>query len=93
MLRITVQYADAHITLKLEGTLAGPWVEELERSWKTLAYTAPGKPIRADLTDVGFIAPEGRILISRMVHAGVEMIASGCMVQAIVDEAVKSQRP
>lgn len=86
MLRVTVQYADTHLTLKLEGSLKGPWVDELERCWLALANTAPHKPMRVDLNDVGFIAPEGRDLITRMADAGVELIASGPMVRAMVDE-------
>ena len=83
MLRITVEYADSHITLKVEGELKGPWVAELERCWKTLANTAPDKSIRVNLASVGFIAPEGRNLIRKMADAGAELIASGAMVELI----------
>jgi len=86
MLQVTVEHADAHITLKLEGKLKGPWVDELERCWLTLASTAPDKPVRVDLTGVGFIAPEGGNLIRKMAGAGVELIASGPTVDVIVND-------
>ncbi len=35
MLRITVRQEPTTTTIELEGKLAGPWVEELERCWRT----------------------------------------------------------
>ena len=86
MLRITVQYANTHVTLKLEGKLTGPWVRELEHCWLSLAATAPNKPVHVELDDVDFIASEGQELITRMAKTGVELLASRPMVKAIVDE-------
>ena len=33
MLRITTSDIGEKVTLKLEGKLSGPWVEEFERCW------------------------------------------------------------
>ena len=35
MLRVTTKIEEEHgrVTLKLEGKLAGPWVDEFERCW------------------------------------------------------------
>ena len=46
MLRVTVQYFDTHITLKVEGNLKGSWVGVLERCWLTLVCNAPDKPVK-----------------------------------------------
>jgi len=86
MLRVTVKHDDTHITLKLEGTLKGPWVDELKRCWLDLVSTNPNKPVWVDLTAVGFVSPEGKDLIADMEDAGVELIAVGPMVRALVDE-------
>lgn len=86
MLRVTVEHFETHVTLKVEGRLKGSWVDELERCWLTLTRTVPNKPVRVELDDVSFVAPEGRKLIGKMAAAGVELIASGPMVKAIVDE-------
>ena len=86
MLRVTVEYADTHTTLKVEGSLKGPWVDELKRCWVTLTSTAPRQPMCVDLTAVGFIAPEGKLLIGEMADAGVELTAAGPMIREIVDE-------
>jgi hypothetical protein len=92
MLRVTVEYFDTHVTLKLEGKLKGSWVDELERCWQTLTSTVPNKPVRVELTSVGFVASEGRELIGKMAAAGAELIASGPMVKAIVDEACAANK-
>ena len=34
MLRITTTDSGEKVILKLEGKLAGPWVEEFERCWR-----------------------------------------------------------
>jgi hypothetical protein len=92
MLRVTVEHFDTHVTLKVEGKLKGSWVDELERCWLTLTRTLPNKSVRVELTSVGFVAPEGRELIGRMAAAGAELIASGPMVKAIVDEACAANK-
>ncbi len=92
MLRVTVEHFDTHVALKVEGSLKGSWVDELEHCWLTVIRSVPNKPVRVELTGVSFVAPEGRELIGKMAAAGVELIASGPMVKAIVDEACTENR-
>src|SRR5262249_39345886 len=55
MLRITIHNDSRGRTFQLEGKLAGPWVDELERCWQDSVNT-PGTPaVRFDLTGVTFI--------------------------------------
>ena len=84
MLRISLIDEIKQITLKLEGDLKGPWVGELERSWLAIAAGAPTRSVRVDLTDAGFVDAEGQILIEDMAKAGVELIATGIMMNALV---------
>jgi len=90
MLRVTVEHADTHVSLRLEGALKGPWVDELKRCWLTLVNATPKKPVRVDLTAVGFVASEGKDLITKMVDAGVQLITAGPMMKALVEE-IRSQ--
>lgn len=92
MLRVTVEHFETHIALKVEGRLKGSWVDELENCWLSVTRTVPNKPVRVDLAGVSFVAPEGRELIGKMAAAGVQLIASGPMVKAIVDEACTENR-
>ena len=50
MLRITTTDIGEKVTLKLEGKLSGPWVEEFERCWRTSADIYKSKGLVVDLT-------------------------------------------
>jgi hypothetical protein len=82
MLRITADNETSNRVLHLEGKLAGPWVEEVERCWRDLA---PG-PLTLCLDAVSFIDESGKKLLARLHASGVELQASGCMTRCIVED-------
>src|SRR5688572_20672527 len=86
MLRITVHDQLASVTFQLEGGLAGNWVQELERCWQTRPATEPGQAVRFDLTEVTFIDATGKAFLAARHAQGAELVASGCMMRAIVAE-------
>jgi len=45
MLRITILNEDATTRFVVEGKLAGPWVEELEKRWQAASAAEPGRPL------------------------------------------------
>lgn len=55
-------------TLKLEGKLLGPWVEELSRAWVELEV--PPSDLCLDLSAVTFIDPAGIRLIGELLRQG-----------------------
>ena len=67
MLRITVQEGDKTQTIKLEGKIVGPWVEELNRAWHSLASSVGSKRLQVDLSGVAFVDARGRQLL-REIH-------------------------
>jgi len=68
MLRITPIQTRQTATLKLEGQVSGPWVEELRRCWDSLAQ---GKvPVKINLRHVTFVDRPGRELLLRMEREG-----------------------
>ena len=91
MLKITTQMEAGILYFGLEGGLAGPWVEELERCWLSAAGTRQSHPVRVDLTSVAFIDEEGEELLEKMHGEGVEFVASGCMNRCIVERIVQSR--
>jgi anti-anti-sigma regulatory factor len=52
------------VTLRLEGQVSGPWVEELRRSCERALAT--GSRLILDLADVSFIDRDGVALCSRL---------------------------
>ncbi|HWP59209.1 MAG TPA: hypothetical protein VNL14_15045 [Candidatus Acidoferrales bacterium] len=81
MLKITPVAEEGKTTVELEGKLAGPWVEELERFWSGMAG-----PARMSLKAVTFVDDKGKELLKKMHERGVELIAQGCMTKAIVED-------
>jgi len=86
MLKITVDNTMNAATLKLEGRLAGPWVSELERSWRAVKDDSRDKPVMVDLCEVTFVDAEGRKLLSWMYEQGARLRTFGCLAKGIVEE-------
>lgn len=90
MLRITVKNESLTTTLKLEGKIMGPWVEELEKCWRGLK-PLNGTLLWVDLDGVTFVDPNGEKLLKLMFLDGVEFRAAGVMTRHIV-ETIKRGR-
>jgi anti-anti-sigma regulatory factor len=88
MLRITTTDNPRVLTLRLEGRLEGPWVQELEKCWKSNLSSTTKPSLRVDLTDVTFIDAAGKDRLAAMHRQGVEFIADDLMTKAIVAEIV-----
>jgi anti-anti-sigma regulatory factor len=89
MLKITIDNTMNAATLKLEGRLAGPWVGELERSWRALKDDSRDKPVTVDLCEVTFVDAEGRKLLGWMYEQGARLRTFGCLAKGIVEEIVQ----
>ena len=68
MLKISIEKSSKGTTVKLEGRLARPWVEELDRAWRTALTAASDGRVAVDLSEVTFICEEGKRLLEQM-HA------------------------
>jgi ABC-type transporter Mla MlaB component len=86
MLRITTDRVGEELVLKLEGSLAGPWVPELARCWRDAVASASGRRMRIDLSDVSHVDPAGQDLMAMMYRAGVRFAARGFVMPELVRE-------
>jgi len=86
MLRITILKTHNCTTLRVEGRLAGAWVEELERAWRGVCADPANGRTAVDLTDVIFVGEEGKRLLEAMHVEGVKLKASGCATRRLVEE-------
>jgi anti-anti-sigma regulatory factor len=90
MLRITIHDDPGPLTFQLEGTLVGPWVREAEACWqRTLAGQQPSI-LRLDLTGLTMIDAAGKGFLAAAYIQGAELVASGCLMRAIVAELAKT---
>ena len=92
MLRITIYDDDHARKLCVEGSIRGPWVGELERVWRQAQASAPGNHLRADLRMVSYIDDNGKKLLRRMVEDGVELVAIGPMMGAVVKDIIARKK-
>jgi hypothetical protein len=63
MLKMTIHDAAGQRRLELEGRLAGVWVSELERCWRTAKASHPNQTLAVDLISVTFTDQAGRYLL------------------------------
>ncbi len=90
MLRITTETKRGRLTLSVEGRLAGPWVAALEQCWRELLVSSPSQKFSINLCGVSFIDNAGKVLLNEMHRLGGELIAEGCLNQAIVNEIIEA---
>ena len=85
MLRITVTGTQETI-VTVEGRLAGPWVDELDRCWGNLVATRRPASIRVRLDGLTFADAAGKRLLRTMYLEGATLEGSECMTHATVEE-------
>lgn len=74
MLRITVVESSANaITLRVEGRIAGPWLEELRRTCEAHRGTNSAK-LNLELEDIGFVDEAGVTYLKELKAQGVGLI-------------------
>lgn len=92
MLRITTEKRRGKTVLSIEGRLAGPLVGTLEQCWREVHQASPSEKVNVNLCGVSFIDAAGKVLLKEIHRQGGELVAEGCLNQAIVDDIVKSEK-
>ena len=72
MLKISEPSAPGATTLKLEGRLIGPWVEQLRETCET--HLAQERRLQLDFTDVAYADRGGVLLLMKLRARGVELV-------------------
>jgi ABC-type transporter Mla MlaB component len=86
MLRITALNTPNQATLKLEGSLVGAWVLELEDAWRA---ASSDRLLCLDLTAVDQVDSAGKYLLVLLRERGVRLVASGLVMTETVAELVE----
>ena len=89
VIRISKIRKGAGRRLLVEGTLAGDWVEVLEKSWLEAQASRNGESMRIDLSGVTWIDDKGRELLKRTLQDGAELQATGIMTRAVIEELIE----
>jgi hypothetical protein len=92
MLKITVYEDQGTHTLKLEGKIGGPWVEELQRTWTDLTPSLGSKKLQLDLRGLAFADDKGRKLLHEIyqrTHAA--FLTDSPLTKYFADDAMQSR--
>jgi hypothetical protein len=92
VLRISIQRI-SDVLLKLEGSVKGPWVDELRKAWLTSAKIAGDQPVSIDLGAVSFIDARGRDLILRMQREGVALTGASSFLRQVLEDRNTNPEP
>ena len=84
MVRITTEEHKKRVLWRVEGSLRGSWVAELEKLWQIARDR--GKHLCLSLDDVPYIDDTARELLTRMYRDGVEISPRGLYTTLIVQE-------
>jgi anti-anti-sigma regulatory factor len=90
MMRITFYQNGETLTLKLEGSLTGSWVEEFKSCWQAANDIKNVQRICLDLSEVTFVDDEGKEALTLMHQAGSEISATNVLTRFIAEE-IKTQ--
>ena len=86
MLRIITERFGGTYRFELHGSLAGDWVDVLERHWRDTLDAAPSALVTVGLSNVEFIDAEGERLLRCMAQRGVEFDGDGCMNRYVIEK-------
>ena len=90
MLRITLHEKAKVRTIQLEGKVTGPWVEELTRTWHSLALSFDSKALCLDLRNVAFVDAKGRQLLREIYQkANARFLADSPLTRYFADDAMR----
>ena len=82
MLRVTPIRHERATTLKLEGSLSGPWVDVLRKCWAELAEAHT--PVDVDLRGLNFLDSSGAALLLDMERSGFRNFGSSAFINDVL---------
>jgi len=84
MLRITALDELDRVTIKIEGSLAGIWVAELEDTWRGVDSRLDGRPLYLDMNEVEHVDRAGSYLLALVRQRGAQLVTSGTLMTELV---------
>ena len=77
VLRIWVEIGDNLVSLRLEGKVVGPWVEECQRAWDGVRAESGARKVRLDVSGMTYVDERGMAMLRQIRRiSGAEVVAS-----------------
>jgi hypothetical protein len=79
--------------IKLEGRLSGPWVGELDRTWRSIVPRLAARKVSLDLRAVASVDADGRRLLREIYQkGGAAFLADTPLTRYFVEQATRNGR-
>jgi hypothetical protein len=92
MLRISTSEDEQAVAIRLEGRVAGPWVDELVGAWKAMAPRVGEKKLQLDLRGVTFADDSGKQALRKIyAESGAEIVAKTAWSDYLAEEIRSNQ--
>ena len=93
-LRITIEENATSIAVILEGRIAGPWADELNRTWSELAPSIETKKVSIDLSNATYADANGiRVLHKIYSQTAAELLTSTPWTKYLAEEITRNSDP
>jgi anti-anti-sigma regulatory factor len=90
MLRISITQTAETVTIILEGRVAGPWAEELQRSWAEVAAAVGKRRVAIDLRNTTYADAIGiRVLREIFGKTAAELITGSPWTKYLAEEVTR----
>lgn len=92
MFRISIADTPSRRTLIVEGTLVGPWVAELGRTWRNASQELDGRKLVIDLRNLTAISREGEDAIFELMKKGVKFTCCGVLNRHVLKQLARKNQ-
>jgi hypothetical protein len=92
MFRISIDATASRRTLIVEGTLVGPWVAELGRTWRNASQELDRRKLVIDLRNLTAISREGEDAIFDLMKKGAKFTCGGVLTRHVLKQLARKNR-
>ena len=86
MFKITTIDNQAQSVLLLEGSLVGPWLPELQRTWDETRQTHEGAMLIVDLTNLTIVSQHGENILFQMMSEGARIVGKSFLAREVLKQ-------
>jgi hypothetical protein len=92
MFRISIADTPSRRTLIVEGTLVGPWVAELGRTWRNAGQDIDRRKLVIDLRNLTDISREGEDAIFDLMKKGAKFTCGGVLTRHVLKQLARKKQ-
>jgi len=92
MFRISIADTPSRRTLIVEGTLVGPWVAELGRTWRNASQDLDTRKLLIDLRNLTAISRDGEDTIFDLMKKGAKLTCGGVLTRHMLKQLARKKQ-